>query len=161
VGTIVGLGVVALLFLSVTWLGYAHLRGIMVSGIRIEPASLRNSKNPIVVRVIYQAVHWSFYRGAVWLLTDDLYVGMVGGMLLVGAEWMLDAGWVAGVRRARSRDVLLVNASVLVATSVVFFFVPNLWLLLPIHLLLATVCLRAVASGQQLAIGDRLGSFAH
>jgi hypothetical protein len=82
-------------------------------------------------------------------------------MLLVGAEWMLDAGWVASVRRARSRDVLLVDASVLVATSVVFFFVPNLWLLLPIHLLLATVCLRAVASGQRLAIGDRSGSFAH
>jgi hypothetical protein len=97
----------------------------------------------------------------VWLLTDDLYLGMVGGILLVSVEWMLDAGWVAGARRAQSRDMLLVDASILVATSVIFFFVPNLWLLLPIHLLLATVCLRAVASGQWLAIDGRSGRFAH
>ena len=161
VGTIVGLGVVAMLLLGVTWLGYAHLRGIVASGDKINLASLQDRKAPGVVRVIYEAVHWSFYRGVVWLLTDSLYLGVVGGILLVGAEWMLDSGWVADVRRAQTRDVLLVDASVLVATSVIFFFVPNLWLLLPIHMLLATVCLRLVASGQGLGIGGRSGNLVH
>jgi hypothetical protein len=161
VGTIVGLGVIVMLFLGVIWLGYAHLRRIVASGVRITPVSLRVRKDPGLVRVIYQAVHWSFYRSAVWLLTDDLYLGVVGGILLVGAEWMLDSGWVACVRRAQTRDVLLVDASVLVATSVIFFFVPNLWLLLPIHMLFATVCQRLVASGQGLMIGGRSGNFVH
>ena len=161
VGTIVGLGVVVVLFLGVTWLGYAYLRGVVIPGVRVNPASLRDRKDHRVVRVIYLAVHWSFYRGAVWLLTDDLYLGVVGGILLVAAEWMLDSGWVAGVRLVQSRDFLLVDASVLVATSVIFFFVPNLWLLLPIHMLLATVCLRFVASGQGLKIGGRSASSVH
>jgi hypothetical protein len=42
----------------------------------------------------------------------------------------------------------LVDASVLIATSVVFFFVPNLCLLLPIHWSLATACQRLVVLEQ-------------
>jgi hypothetical protein len=73
---------------------------------------------------------------------------------------MLDPGWASGVRRAHLADVLLVNASLLISTSVIFFFVPNLWLLLPIHGLLAIVAQRAGSVEKQLdAIKDAAHPF--
>lgn len=150
VGTIAGLGVVMLLLLSVTWLGYAYLRRGAISGPGTHlPSKLSG------MQVVYQAIHWSFYRSAVWLLTDDLYLGVVGGILLVGGEWALDPGWAHGAGHTLSREKLLIDASVLIATSVIFFFVPNLWLLLPIHWLLAMTSRRMVAWRQWQMAGSQ------
>jgi hypothetical protein len=161
VGTVVALGVVTLLFLSVTWLGYAYLKGNVISGSGVGPSSLRGDYSLGVTRVIYQAVHWSFYRSAVWLLTDDLYLGVFGGIILVVGEWMLDAGWVHRVRYAHAREVLLIDASVLVATSLIFFFAPNLWLLIPVHWLLAVVSRRMVVLGQRRMGGSHSGDIVY
>lgn len=147
VGTVVALGAVTVLFLGITWLGYAYFRGNVTSGSGVSPSSLRDGNSLGLIHVIYQAVHWSFYRSVVWLLTDDLYLGVFGGIILVVGEWMLDAGWVHRVRRADTGEVLLIDASVLVATSLIFFFVPILWLLIPVHWLLAVVS-RHVVLGQ-------------
>jgi len=148
VGTVVTLGAVTTLFLGITWLGYAYLRGNIISGSGISPSFQQGDYSMWVLHVIYQAVHWSFYRSAVWLLTGDLYLGVFGGIILVVGEWLLDAGWVHRVRHAHTGEIPLVDASVLVATSLIFFFVPNLWLLVPVHWLLAVVSRRAVVLGQ-------------
>jgi hypothetical protein len=161
VGMIVALGAVTLLFLGITWLGYAYLRGSVISGSGISPSSVRSGYSLGVIHVIYQAVHWSFYRSAVWLLTDDLYLGVFGGIILVVGEWMLDAGWVHRVRYAHTGEVLLIDASVLVATSSIFFFVPNLWLLIPVHWLLAVVSRRGVALGQGRMGDNRSGDIVY
>jgi hypothetical protein len=158
VGTVVALGTVTLLFLSVTWLGYAYLRGNVVSS---GPSSHRGGYRLGVLQVIYQAVHWSFYRSAVWLLSGDLYLGAIGGIILVGGEWMLDAEWVHKARRARAGEVLLIDASVLVSTSLIFFFVPNLWLLMPVHWLLALASRRVVVLGYERAGDNRSEDIVH
>jgi hypothetical protein len=160
-GTIAGLGAILMLFLGVTWLGYSHLRDVVRTESRASRASRRGNKGPGAVSVIYQAVHWSFYRSAVWLLADNLYLGVVGGIVLVGAEWLLDPGWISRLHRAQTRDFLLVDTSVLIATSVIFFFVPNLWLLLPIHWLMATACQRLVVLEQGATTGSRSKDLAY
>jgi hypothetical protein len=148
-GTIAGLGAILMLFLGVTWLGYSHLRGVVRTESRASRASRRGNKGPGAVSVIYQAVHWSFYRGAVWLLTDDLYLGVIGGIVLVGGEWMLDSRRMQKMRRPHAGEALLIDASVLVATSLIFFFVPNLWLLIPVHWLLGLVSRRVLLGYEQ------------
>jgi hypothetical protein len=155
VGTVAGLAVVMFLLLSVTWLAYGYFRYAATSGPIPRLLSLPGGKTPSVVHIVYQAIHWSFYRSAVWLLTGDLYLGVVGGILLVGAEWMLDPGWTDGARHELSGDELLVDASVLIATSVIFFFVPNLWLVMPVHWLLAVASRRMAALGQLRTAGSQ------
>ena len=137
VGALLSLGAVMLLLLSVAWLGYSHARrGLSPSlGGTGAPSPL-----PSMVQVGYQAIHWSFYRGVAWLWTDDLYLAVVGGILLVGVEWLLDPGRMDGAQH----EELLIDASLLIATSVIFLFVPNLWLLVPVHWLLAATSWRWV-----------------
>jgi hypothetical protein len=156
-GTVVALGVLTLLFLSLTWFAYARFKGYLVSGGDMGPTSPQSGNRLGVLRVIYQAVHWSFYRSAVWLLTGDLYLGVMGGIILVVGEWILDVGWVHQARHARAGEFLLIDASLLVATSLIFFFVPNLWLLIPIHWISASVSRRAVCLGYEQAGDHRSG----
>jgi hypothetical protein len=117
-------------------------KGGRVEGWKSGRLEAGQGKGRSLVQVIYQAVHWSFYRSAIWLLTDDLYLGVVGGILLVAGEWMLAPRWAERVGQRLAWEELLMDASVLIATSVIFFFVPNLWLLLPVHWLLAMISRR-------------------
>ena len=153
-GTVAGLAVITLLFLGVVWAGYAYFRRTVITGLGMSPLSLKGASRFVAIQVVYQAVHWSSYRSAVWLLTDDLYLGVVGGVILVSLEWVLDPGWLERIRHPQRGEVLLVDASVLVATSVMFFFVPNLWLLLPVHGLLATVGRRLLALRKWQVVGS-------
>ncbi len=101
--------------------------------------------------VVYAAVHWSFYRGGIWWLSDDLYLGVVGGAGLVCVEWGLCA-WLAGrpwQHLASPRT--LVDASLLFTTAAIFYYAPSLWLLIPAHWLLARLCRRCASAFPDLA----------
>jgi hypothetical protein len=148
-GIVAGLAVLMLLLLGGTWLGYSTFLDRGVSGLGLDIPAYSKRAGLSNIKILYQAVHWSFYRSAVWLLTDDLYQGVIGGVLLVGLEWALEPGWTEETRQLLSREERLVEASVLIASSVIFFFVPNFWLLLPTHWLLITVSRRAARFGPQ------------
>jgi len=141
VGTLLSLGAIMLLLLSVAWLGYSRARRSLSPGSGVAGAP---SPLPSMVQVGYQAIHWSFYRSVAWLLTDDLYLAVVGGILLVGVEWLLDPGRMMARAQQPAAEEPLIDASLLIATSVIFFFVPNLWLLAPVHWLLAAASWRCV-----------------
>jgi hypothetical protein len=143
VSTMVGLGTFFLVLLSLTWLGFGYFkRSLFCVGGTSLPLQIEEKKH---VGIVYQVIHWSFYRSVIWLLTDDLYLGTLGGVVLVVIEWMLEPTRTNKMRRALIEERLLVDASLLVATSVIFFFAPNLWLLLPVHWMLATASRWVVA----------------
>jgi len=151
VAPMAGLTGMMLLLLSITWLEYGRLKRWVASEAKTTPSPFDAEEVPPAPGTVYQAVHWSFYRGAAWLLTGDLYLGVIGGILLVGGEWLLDPIWTAQVRQSPTADKRLMEAGLLIATSVMFLFVPNLWLLLLAHWLLATVSRRWVVWGQRWA----------
>jgi hypothetical protein len=119
------IGLLALLLLAGIKLGLAHL-GFGPIG----PA-------PALLDTIYESLHWAFYRAIFWLITADLYLGVTGGIAWVLLEGML----IAWAQRSWpvQKPYFLAKMLILVLTSVIFFYVPNLWLLGPIHYLFAAV----------------------
>lgn len=82
---------------------------------------------------VYDSAHWAFYRAIFWTLTADLYLAVVAGAGLVLLEW----GLAASVQPRRPEQIpLLLKVIILILTSSIFYFSPNLWLLVPVHLAL-------------------------
>lgn len=92
--------------------------------------------HPSILRIIYDGLHWAFYRAIFWLITDDLYLGVVLGASLVILEWMLVA-WLQ--KNGQAQQQLLMNIIILILTAAVFFYSPNLWLLWPVHLAMVII----------------------
>jgi hypothetical protein len=90
-----------------------------------------------VLAVIYTGLHWAFYRAAFWAITADLYLGLVWGIALVIGEWLL----VAWIQKQLLLEFprFLTQFMVLILTALLFFYVPNLWLIWPVHLLMLVV----------------------
>lgn len=85
------------------------------------------------LETVYDGVHWAFYRAILWTLTADLYLAVVAGAGLVLLEWAL----AASVQPRRPDPTpLLLKTIILLLTAAVFYFSPNLWLLVPVHLAL-------------------------
>ena len=99
----------------------------------IGPTPYRES----ALYTIYYGLHWAFYRAVFWSITDDLYLGVILGLAFVLLEWSL----VAWVRRRwlEQKQQFLANTLVLILTSTIFFYSPNLWLLWPVHLLMVAI----------------------
>jgi hypothetical protein len=139
IGRMAGLTALMGLLLVVTWLACRHALRSLRGTCSAEPARYDIVDLASFSRSAYAAVHWSFYRACVWLLTGDLYLGIVGGVILVYGEWLICNWWSRPASDSTSPELRLVDASVLATTSTIFYFVPNLWLLVPIHWLLALV----------------------
>lgn len=86
--------------------------------------------------VIYYALHWAFYRAICWSITDDLYLGVVWGSATVIIEAGLSR-WVQGC--SLLDQTTLLHSLMLILTATAFFYTPNLWLLMLLHLLLAAI----------------------
>jgi hypothetical protein len=84
------------------------------------------------VDTIYHALHWAFYRAIFWLITGDLYLGIVLGVGTVILEWWIIIWLQKNWRTQQPRR--LMDVIILILTSAIFFYRPNLWLLWPIHL---------------------------
>ncbi|MCB0163431.1 MAG: hypothetical protein KDI79_04340 [Anaerolineae bacterium] len=103
---------------------WAFRWGLGQAGVRWPPRDLS------VVDIVCLALHWAFYRAIFWAVTGDLYLGVVLGSAAVIFEWIL-------LFKIKTQpfpaQTLLLDAVILILTGTVFFYSPNLWLLLPFH----------------------------
>ena len=144
-GRLAGLSVLMAVLLAATWAIYRHYVRRPAAPGSAEHQLGHPAPDPAAFpRTAYAALHWSFYRAALWLITDDLYLAVVGGVVLVLVE-----AWLCREMDGRAA----VNISLLVATATIFYFVPNLWLLIPVHWLLARLCRRIVPAAGRAAEG--------
>jgi hypothetical protein len=147
-GTALGGG--TFLILAFTWWWYARaVAALPPSARERQGTSLRfaGSTNgwSLLREAIYLETHWAFYRSATILLLDDYYVGIFLGFLLVTLEWSMNPAWRKDWGLSwRSVDILM-GWSMAFATTIVFFFIRNLWVLVPIHWGIGIACRNLVA----------------
>jgi hypothetical protein len=89
-----------------------------------------------IVEVIYQELHWAFYRSGPILWLGDFYWGSFFGLVLTLLE-----GWSNPVVRKNSADVTRADAplwsgSLAIISTAVFIFTQNAWYCLLVHLVL-------------------------
>jgi len=89
-----------------------------------EKRILRIYSSP--VDLLFDGLHWSFYRAAAWLVLGNLYLGVAGGLAIILVEYAL-VSRVGNFSVAWQQQYALRFMLGLV-TSVAFFFAPNLWL---------------------------------
>lgn len=122
-GSMVKVTVPAVLFIAGLRIGFSRL-GLVL------PASISSAWE-----IVFEGLHWAFDRAIFWLMTGDLYLGVVWGTIWTLLEGVL-------VIRVRpngpvQKQRMLVKAILLIVTSTLFFYAPNLWLLWPVHGVLA------------------------
>ncbi|MFQ5610614.1 MAG: hypothetical protein ACE5H9_00610 [Anaerolineae bacterium] len=116
---------------------------------RPSPADLPGPVYASSVDLLLDAVHWSFYRALVWLLAGNLYVGVWGGVILIGLE-LTTAAYVGKISPEQHQQYLW-RFMLAVLTSLCFFFAPDFWLILVLHfglVWLVQAGLRAIAHSQ-------------
>jgi hypothetical protein len=119
-------GLAALAILGTVWLGLVRTGVNSVAG-----------TSPSLLEVIYYGLHWSFYRAIFWLITGDLYLGVILGVVVVMLEGLLVARLAGNWSAQQPR--LLTDATILILTATIFFYSPNLWLLWPVHWAMVTL----------------------
>ncbi len=107
--------------------------GFYLQAIRPAHPTIYQSK----VGIVFDAVHWAFYRAAIWLIVGSIYVGFLGGLILVLVEYTL-ANWLRKFPTLLQQQFLL-RFSLGLLSSISFLFVPNLWLTLTFHGILTIV----------------------
>lgn len=123
---IIGVGLLALLMLIGLRLGLARL------GLELAADAQRSTLD-----ALYNCLHWAFYRGIFWVITGDLYSGVVWG-----AVWVIGEGaLVAWTQKDWQNQSLyyLTSTIILILTATIFYYSPNLWLLSLVHLGLVAV----------------------
>jgi hypothetical protein len=86
------------------------------------------------LELLYDIAHWAFYRAICWLVFGDLYLGVLGGMIIILLK-KLALFQLAGPS-ALWRQQQLFQFGFGLVTSGVFLFAPNLWLATLLYLLL-------------------------
>jgi hypothetical protein len=124
-GAMIKVGLAAMLLLAGIRLGLARLD----LALPLSPFSMGET--------VLEGLHWAFYRAIFWIMTGDLYLGVVWGTVWVLLEWTLIA-WVKQDGPVQ-KPHLLVKAMILIVISTLFFYVPNLWLLWPLQGVLVVI----------------------
>lgn len=98
--------------------------GFYLRAVRPARIAIYQSK----VEVVFDVVHWAFYRAAIWLAVGSLYFGVLGGLVLILVEYTL-ANHFGGFSDLLEQQFLF-RFGVGLLSSITFLFVPNLWLIL-------------------------------
>lgn len=142
-GTFFGLG--AFLLLAFIW--RYHLRSLASWPLRGKHSlDLTLDWRKLVREAVYQEVHWAFYRCGPTLLFDDHYPGVFLGLLLNSLEWWSDPAWRSSLTRPGQAEGALMGWSIAFVMALIYLFVRNLWLVLPIHFALSWGLLRMQAA---------------
>lgn len=136
VGTGVALGVVAFVILYLAWANANRKNNDSQSSCAPR---LRFAPRPwwtLLVEVIYQEVHWAFYRGALAVTLVDFYAGVFWGLGLVYLEWAANPTWRRGWRLEGEAAGRWLRAALALVSASIFFLTRNLWVCLGIHAML-------------------------
>ncbi len=85
--------------------------------------------------ILFDVVHWSFYRAVAWLAMGSLYLGIIVGTLMMVIEEV--AASRVGRQPAIEQQRHLLRFAIGFLASVVFLFAPNLWLIFALQLIVA------------------------
>ncbi len=129
-GTGLGIGLLAVAALALAWVGAR--RGPDRPWLRFPPRPWWL----LLVDVIYLEVHWAFYRGALAVLTGDVYAGVFLGLSLVYLEWSLSPYWRSGWQQENRVAGQWLRAALALVVALIFLLTRNLWVCLGTHLLL-------------------------
>ncbi len=81
---------------------------------------------PSAFETLFDAVHWGFYRAVLWRLMGNLYLSVLGGILLVALEWIAVAR--AGRLSGQENRRFVLRFALGLIGGIAFIFAPNLWL---------------------------------
>jgi hypothetical protein len=162
----IGLGIVlgggTFLLLALIWWWYARaIDALPFAARREQETSLEfagSANGWILLReVIYLETHWAFYRSAAILLLDNHYAGVFLGFLLVTLEWSINPAWRTDLSLPWRSVGVLVRWSMAFVMAIIFLFIRNLWLLVPIHWGIELAYPRLLAGfSQRLGIGPQV-----
>lgn len=91
----------------------------------------------VLVTVIYQQIHWAFYRALPFLILDDRYTGAFLGLALVLLEAYASPRVRSDLADPARAEFLLLSAGFAVMTTVLFVLTGASWLGAGIHLAIA------------------------
>jgi hypothetical protein len=128
VSTGVGFGLISLLILLLAWISANRGRDGIRLGFPFRPWWV------IIIDVLYLEVHWAFYRGAMAVTLDDIYVGVFLGTALVFLEWALNPFWRSGWRSGGMAATQWLQAALALVVAVLYLFTRNLWVCMGVHL---------------------------
>lgn len=77
----------------------------------------------------YDGVHWAFYRSPFVLLFDDVYWGVIAGLVLIALEWLARSR-LQGSARLGDRPHLLVMVCCALTSGLLYLTTRNLWLMI-------------------------------
>jgi len=153
IGLGAALGGGAFLFSALIWWWYARAIAALPLSVRQrrgESSGNDSTNGWILLReVIYLQTHWAFYRSAAILFLDNQYTGVFLGFLLVTLEWSLNPAWRANLSLPWRSVNILTRWSMAFVMAIIFLFVRNLWLLVPIHWGIEVACHRLLVSFSQ------------
>ncbi len=135
----VALGLGLFLLLALTWWYYARSLKTLPGS---PPHTALTTSPPteawwsLLLDAIYLEVHWAFYRSVPIIFLKDYYLGSFLGLLLVGLEWWTDPRFRTGLNSSdnsskRVGDIL--TAGLALGMTIIFFFIRNFWLMVPLH----------------------------
>jgi len=150
-GTSLGLG--AFLLLAFIW--RHHLRSL--AGWPLQGKldfDLTLGWRELLREAIYQEVHWVFYGSGPTLLSNN-YTGVFLGFFLSSLECWADPAWRLYLTRPGKAEGILMGLSMSFVMAIIYLFVCNLWLVVPIHFALSWGLLRLLRA--QAALLDHEG----
>jgi len=123
------IGVGAFLLILLGW--WFYIRSLTASPLRLPSPPPSPSPWTMAWDALCLQTHWAFYRSAPMLL--DEYWGIFLGFLLVSLEWWMNPAIRRGLARAEEAEPILRRWAIGIATTVVFYYTRNTWLLFPLH----------------------------
>ncbi|MFC2023677.1 hypothetical protein ACFLT5_02950 [Chloroflexota bacterium] len=145
-GTGFGLGFVSLLLLLLAWVQVGRSTGFW----------LRFPRRPWfvpLVDVVYLEVHWSFYRGALFVLLGDFYTAVFVALGLIYLEWATSPFWRRGWQRETQVGVRWLRAALALLMALIFILTRNLWVCLAVHGLVELIFWRLASQPDTIVAG--------
>ncbi len=131
VGNGLGLGLAASVVLLVGWANAN--RSSSQDG---QIPRIRFSPRPwwlLLIDVVYLEVHWAFYRGALALLLEDVYLGVFASLGLVYLQWGLNPLWRRGWLQGSQAASRWLRSALALTAALIFLTTRNLWICLLAH----------------------------